>query len=86
MLASEPIFKCEDGLILQILEELRVCAANLHKLVKLCVPKAHLRQVNLQWGQKRRGLAQSGYYLHISEFEGSPKVNKSSFVEIADMF
>ena len=85
-MAPEPIIKGEDGLILQILEELRVCAANLHKLVEGCFPKAHLRQVNSQWGQKQRGLAQSGYYLHISEFGGNPKVNKSSFVEIADLF
>ena len=40
--------------------------------------KAHLRQVNLQWGQEQRSLAQSGYYLHISEFGGNLKVNKPS--------
>ena len=34
LLAPESITKGEDGLILQILEELRVCAANLHKLVE----------------------------------------------------
>ena len=68
MLAPEPIIKGEDGLILQILEELRFCAANLHKLVE-CLNMAHLRQVNLQWGQKQRDLAQSGYYLQISSLE-----------------
>ena len=86
LLAPEPIINGEDGLILQILEELRVCAANLHKLVEWCLPKAHLRQVNLQLGQKQRGLAQPGYYLHVSEFGGNLKVDKSSFVEIADLF
>ena len=30
---TRAIIKGEDGLIPQILEELRVCAANLHKLV-----------------------------------------------------
>ena len=33
MLALEPIIKGEDGLILQILEERRVCVANLYKLL-----------------------------------------------------
>ena len=31
-------------------------------------------------------LMQSGYYLHISEIEGNLKVNKSSSVEIVDLF
>ena len=80
---TRAISKGEDGLIPQILEELRVCAANLHKLVGWCLPKAHLRQVNLQRGQNQRGLAQSGYHLHTSEFGGNLRVNnKSSFVEI----
>ena len=43
-------------------------------------PKAHLREANLQWGQRQRGLAQAGY-----EFGDNLKVNKSSFVEIVDM-
>ena len=85
-MVPEPIIKDEDGLILQILEELRVFAENLGKLVEWCLPKAHLRQVNLQWCQHQRGLAQSGYYLHISEFGGNPKVNKSNFLESADLF
>ena len=49
-------------------------------------PKAHLWQMNLQWGQKQRGMAKSGYDHHITEFGGNLKVNKSSFVEAADLF
>ena len=37
-------------------------------------------------GPKQRGLAQPGYYLHISELGGNLKVNKLSFVDIADLF
>ena len=84
-LAPKPIIKDEDGLILQILEEFRVNAENLHKLVEWSLPKAHLREKNLQWDQKQRGQTQSDYYLHISEFGGNLKVNKSNFVEIADL-
>ena len=80
------IVKGEDGLILHILEEERVCAANLHKSGRMMSPKAHSRQVNLRWGQKQRGLAQSGYYLYISEFGGNLKINKLSFVKIANLF
>ena len=78
MLAPEPIIdiKGEDGLILGFLEELRVCATTLHKLAELCLPKAHLGQLNLQWSQMQRGLAQSDYYLHISEFGGNLNVKK----------
>ena len=47
LLALELIIMGEYDSILQILEELRVCAANLHKLVEWCLPKVHLRQVNL---------------------------------------
>ena len=41
-------------------------------------PKGSFEAGKFTVKQKQRGLAQSGYYLHISEFGGNPKVNKSS--------
>ena len=88
MLAPEPIIKGEAGFN----------PANSQRNESLCYkfmqngrtmsprPKAHLRQMNLQWGQKQRGMAKSGYDHHITEFGGNLKVNKSSFVEVADLF
>ena len=52
----------------------------------MSLPKSHLRQVNLQRGQKQRGLAQSGNSLHVSEFGDNLKVHKSSFEEILELF
>ena len=75
------IIKGEDGLILQIFEKLKV----VQRIYTNWLNDVFQRQVNLQLGQKQKGLAQSGYYLHISKFGGNLQVNKSSFVKIVYM-
>ena len=59
MLSLEPIIKGEDGLILQILEERRVCIANLHITVtgRMMSPKGSLEAGKFTAGPKQRGLA-----------------------------